>query len=101
MSGEPEHAAGPPVTRARPAPPDKPVAWLRIQMLLDSAAWVVALVLALVLRYEMALQFISVPGLLLVSAVAVAAQLVVGFSFALYKGRYSFAASTRPSCSGW
>ena len=83
MSGEPERPAPPAVT-------DRPAAWLWIQMLLDSAAWAVALVLALVLRYEMNLQFISVPGLLVVSAVAVAAQLVVGFSFALYKGRYSF-----------
>jgi FlaA1/EpsC-like NDP-sugar epimerase len=93
MSGEPERAPGAAESTAPPPRPpqqDKPVAWLWIQMLLDSAAWVVAFVLALVLRYEMNWQFLSVPGLLLVSAVAVAAQLVVGFSFALYKGRYSF-----------
>ncbi|MEX5306688.1 nucleoside-diphosphate sugar epimerase/dehydratase [Kocuria sp. CPCC 205258] len=98
MSGSPERTAGTAVPPGGPAagfpprgaPQDRPVAWLWIQMLLDSVAWVVALVLALVLRYEMELQFISAPGLLLVSLVAVAAQLVVGFSFALYKGRYSF-----------
>lgn len=69
---------------------DKPVAWLWIQMVLDSAAWIVALCLAVLLRYEMNVNFVSEGGLVLMCVVAVVCQLVVGFSFALYKGRYSF-----------
>lgn len=69
---------------------EKPVAWLWIQMILDSAAWIVAMCVAVLLRYEMNVQFISVGGLVITCAVAVACQMVVGFSFALYKGRYSF-----------
>ena len=69
---------------------EKPVAWLWIQMILDSAAWIVAMCVAVLLRYEMNVQFVSVGGLVITCAVAVVAQLVVGFSFALYKGRYSF-----------
>lgn len=69
---------------------EKPVAWLWIQMILDSAAWIVAMCVAVLLRYEMNVQFVSVGGLVITCAVAVACQMVVGFSFALYKGRYSF-----------
>lgn len=69
---------------------EKPVAWLWIQMILDSAAWIVAMCVAMLLRYEMNVQFVSVGGLVITCAVAVACQMVVGFSFALYKGRYSF-----------
>jgi len=69
---------------------EKPVAWLWIQMILDSAAWIVAMCVAVLLRYEMNVQFVSTGGLIITCAVAVACQMVVGFSFALYKGRYSF-----------
>lgn len=69
---------------------ERPTAWLWIQMLLDSVAWIAAMGVALVLRYELSVQFINVPSLLAVCLIAVAAQLAVGFSFALYRGRYSY-----------
>ena len=62
---------------------EKPVAWLWIQMILDSAAWIVAMCVAVLLRYEMNVQFVSTGGLIITCAVAVACQMVVGFSFAL------------------
>ncbi|KAA9395650.1 polysaccharide biosynthesis protein [Kocuria coralli] len=69
---------------------DRPTAWLWIQMLLDSVSWVAAMGVAMVLRYELSIQFINVPSLLIVCLIAVASQLAVGFSFALYRGRYSY-----------
>ena len=69
---------------------EKPVAWLWIQMILDSAAWILALWVAVLLRFELNVELVSVGGLVITCAVAVVLQLLVGFSFALYKGRYSF-----------
>ncbi len=69
---------------------DKPALWLWSQYLLDAAAWIVAIVLALILRYELLVKELNVPGIAVFCAVAVVAQLVVGLSFALYRGRYSF-----------
>ncbi|HXF03326.1 MAG TPA: nucleoside-diphosphate sugar epimerase/dehydratase [Arthrobacter sp.] len=64
--------------------------WLWSQILLDSLAWVVAILLAVFLRYEMALSAAKIPGIILLCALAIAAQVAVGSAFALYKGRYSF-----------
>lgn len=69
---------------------DKPAIWLWSQYLLDAAAWIVAILLALILRYELLVKEVNVPGIAAFCAVAVVAQLVVGLSFALYRGRYSF-----------
>ncbi|WP_422390070.1 polysaccharide biosynthesis protein [Arthrobacter sp. N1] len=69
---------------------DKPAIWLWSQYLLDAAAWIVAILLALILRYELLVKEVNVPGIAAFCAVAVLAQLVVGLSFALYRGRYSF-----------
>ncbi|CEA08566.1 UDP-N-acetyl-alpha-D-glucosamine C6 dehydratase [Arthrobacter saudimassiliensis] len=69
---------------------DKPALWLWSQYALDSLAWIVAIVLALVLRYELTVEQISLGGLAVFCAVAVLTQLGVGWSFALYRGRYSF-----------
>ncbi|MDO4918583.1 nucleoside-diphosphate sugar epimerase/dehydratase [Kocuria sp.] len=69
---------------------DKPVAWLWIQMILDSVAWIVALWVAVLLRFELHVDLVSVGGVVVSCVVAVVLQLLVGFSFALYKGRYSF-----------
>ncbi len=69
---------------------DKPAIWLWSQYLLDAAAWIVAILLALILRYELLVNDINDPGIVVFCAVAVIAQLVVGLSFALYRGRYSF-----------
>ncbi|RJU03050.1 polysaccharide biosynthesis protein [Arthrobacter frigidicola] len=69
---------------------DKPALWLWSQYLLDAAAWVVAILLALVLRYELIVNDINAEGVVVFCAAAVVAQLFVGLSFALYRGRYSF-----------
>ncbi len=69
---------------------EKPTLWLWSQYIFDSVAWVVAIVLALVLRYELLINQINVTGVVVFCAVALAAQLAVGLSFALYRGRYSF-----------
>jgi FlaA1/EpsC-like NDP-sugar epimerase len=69
---------------------DKPAIWLWSQYLLDAAAWIVAILLALILRYELLVKEVNVPGIAAFCTVAVVAQLVVGLSFALYRGRYSF-----------
>lgn len=69
---------------------ERPRLWLWTQVFLDSVAWVVAVLLSLFLRYEMDYKLVHTPGLVLVCVLAVAAQLVVGSVFALYRGRYSF-----------
>lgn len=68
----------------------KPRLWLWSQALLDSLAWAVALVLAALLRYELDIREINVPGMALLIGVAVATQLIAGWSLALYRGRYTF-----------
>lgn len=69
---------------------EKPTLWLWSQYIFDSVAWVVAILLALVLRYELLINQINITGVVVFCAVALAAQLAVGLSFALYRGRYSF-----------
>ncbi|NMR30016.1 polysaccharide biosynthesis protein [Crystallibacter degradans] len=64
--------------------------WLWSQFLLDSSAWIVSIVLAVFLRYEMVLDPSKIPGIIVLCAIAIAAQFAVGSAFALYKGRYSF-----------
>ncbi|WP_442214256.1 polysaccharide biosynthesis protein [Specibacter sp. RAF43] len=58
--------------------------------MLDSLAWAVALLLAVLLRYELDVRLINVWGMVLLVAVAVATQLIAGWSLALYRGRYTF-----------
>ncbi|THJ66196.1 polysaccharide biosynthesis protein [Arthrobacter echini] len=77
-------------TRGTTSPGDKPAIWLWSQYLLDAVAWIVAILLALILRYELLVNEINVPGVVVFCAVAVISQLGVGLSFALYRGRYSF-----------
>ncbi|GGC92070.1 dTDP-glucose 4,6-dehydratase [Tersicoccus solisilvae] len=69
---------------------DKPALWFWIQFALDAGAWMVAIVLALVLRYELTVDAIAVPDVILFAALAIAGQAVVGYAFALYRGRYVF-----------
>jgi FlaA1/EpsC-like NDP-sugar epimerase len=68
----------------------KPALWLWSQYLLDAGAWIVAILLALILRYELRVDVINSAGVVVFALVAVAAQFAVGLSFALYRGRYSF-----------
>ncbi|MFQ4147313.1 nucleoside-diphosphate sugar epimerase/dehydratase [Arthrobacter sp. LAPM80] len=57
---------------------------------MDSLCWIVALMLAVLLRYELDVKLINVTGLVLLIAVAVATQLIAGWYMALYRGRYTF-----------
>lgn len=79
-----------PHKRRVPPRTDKPALWLWSQYLLDSMAWVVAIVLALLVRYELTEDVINLGGLAVYALAAVITQGLVGFGFALYKGRYSF-----------
>jgi FlaA1/EpsC-like NDP-sugar epimerase len=73
-----------------PSRDEKPALWLWSQYILDSLAWIVAIVLALVLRYELTVDQINPGGVAVFCGAAVLVQLIVGYSFALYRGRYSF-----------
>nr|WP_239537187.1 nucleoside-diphosphate sugar epimerase/dehydratase [Arthrobacter roseus] len=64
--------------------------WLWSQYLLDSLAWIVSIILALILRYELTDDVMNIEGLLVYCLAAIVTQGIVGFGFALYKGRYSF-----------
>lgn len=78
-------------TRApAPAGDEKPALWIWIQLFLDSMSWVVAIVLALLLRYEMGIRVEQFAGAFAIAAIAVAVQMLAGYSLALYRGRYPF-----------
>ncbi|MCQ1949586.1 MULTISPECIES: nucleoside-diphosphate sugar epimerase/dehydratase [Arthrobacter] len=79
-----------PTDNSRVPREEKPVLWLWSQYMLDSLAWIVSIGLALVLRYELTVEQINPGGLAVFCGVAVLTQLIVGYSFALYRGRYSF-----------
>lgn len=68
----------------------KPRLWLASQAVLDSVSWALALLLAVLLRYELDVTLINAPGLVLLVAVAAATQLIAGWYMALYRGRYTF-----------
>ncbi len=68
----------------------KPRLWLWSQAILDSLSWAAALLLAVLLRYELDVRLINPGGLVLLIAVAVATQLIAGWSLSLYRGRYTF-----------
>lgn len=68
----------------------KPRLWLWSQAILDSLSWAVALLLAVLLRYELDVRLINPTGLILLVSVAIATQLIAGWSLSLYRGRYSF-----------
>ena len=58
------------------------------QFIFDSAAWVIALVLAAVFRYEFALQNVSWQPLIILSVLAIILQWVIGRLLQLYRGRF-------------
>ncbi|GAA4363385.1 polysaccharide biosynthesis protein [Paeniglutamicibacter cryotolerans] len=68
----------------------KPAIWLWSQAILDSFAWAVALLLAVLLRYELDVRLINAPGLTVLILVAIATQLIAGWMLSLYRGAYSF-----------
>lgn len=60
------------------------------QFVLDAAAWGLALLLAVILRYEFELAQISWAALFGLVILAVLLQFVIGWGYALYKGRYTY-----------
>ncbi|MCX6497593.1 MAG: nucleoside-diphosphate sugar epimerase/dehydratase [Arthrobacter sp.] len=69
---------------------EKPALWIWIQLFLDSMSWVVAIVLALLLRYEMGIRAEQFAGAFVIAAIAVVVQMLAGYALALYRGRYPF-----------
>ncbi|WP_245933352.1 polysaccharide biosynthesis protein [Arthrobacter livingstonensis] len=79
------------ISATTPADGDaKPRLWLWSQAILDSLSWAIALLLAVLLRYELDVRLINPGGMVLLVAVAVATQLIAGWSLSLYRGRYTF-----------
>lgn len=68
----------------------KPRLWLGWQAAFDSISWALAILLATLLRYELDVRLLNPGGITLVILVAVATQLIAGWSLSLYRGRYSF-----------
>lgn len=68
----------------------RPVLWRWIQFVLDAGAWTLAILVAVVLRYELTEQTLTPNGVAAFSLLAILCQAIVGFSMALYQGRYSF-----------
>jgi FlaA1/EpsC-like NDP-sugar epimerase len=64
--------------------------WRWIQFALDAGAWTLAILMAVVLRYELTEQTLTPNGVVVFSLLAVGSQALVGFSMALYQGRHSF-----------
>lgn len=69
---------------------EKPALWIWIQLILDSMSWVVAVILALLLRYEMGIRVEQFAGAAVIAAIAVVVQVLTGYALALYRGRYPF-----------
>ncbi|MCB4207229.1 polysaccharide biosynthesis protein [Arthrobacter sp. UM1] len=78
-----------PLTRSF-APGERPVRWLVYQRIIDALCWAVAVILGLVLRYELTVDTIDWAGYAVFTGIAVLAQLVVGHLAGLYRGKYPF-----------
>ncbi|MGO2003116.1 polysaccharide biosynthesis protein [Arthrobacter rhombi] len=66
------------------------ILWLGSQFLLDAVAWVIAIFIAMILRYEMTFDPAKIDGVAIIAAVAIVSQLIIGTALSLYRGRYSF-----------
>ena len=63
----------------------------RLQFGLDAVSWVIGLIVGVFFRYEFDGSQMSLPPLLAVSVALVIAQLLIGWLFWLYRGRYTSA----------
>ncbi len=61
-----------------------------VQAVIDAAAWITALTLATLLRFDFQLGAINVAGVAMMLPLAVEAQLVAGYALGLYRGRWRF-----------
>jgi len=67
-----------------------PIVRFGSQMVLDGLAWAVAIFIAIVLRYDLDLNQISIGPLMAVIAAAIALQCVFGWLLHLYRGRHPY-----------
>ena len=65
-----------------------PVVRFGVQYLLDAAAWVVAILLAVILRYELEVRHVNVVMTIVVGVFAGGVHFGTGWYFALYRGRF-------------
>ncbi|MCV9996518.1 polysaccharide biosynthesis protein [Paeniglutamicibacter sp. ZC-3] len=92
MDSDAAHASGTNVSDApRWKPPKSNSRWIRDQHIaIDLAAWVAALLLATIFRFELRMTEINVGPVLLVALGAASLHLVLGWLLAVYAGRYSY-----------
>ena len=62
-----------------------------VHYLLDASAWVLAIVVATVVRYDFDFSIVSWSGVAVVSVAAIVVQLISGWATHLYRGRHSYA----------
>ena len=74
---------------------------LAVQVVLDAVAWAIALSLAALARYDLALIDVSWRGLLVIVPVAGVVQLVVGLAAGLYRGRWRFGSFEEVAALAW
>ncbi len=68
----------------------KPLRWLIYQCGIDVFSWGVAILLGLVLRYELTVDTINWTGFALYFGLAILSQLAIGYAAGLYRGKYPF-----------
>jgi FlaA1/EpsC-like NDP-sugar epimerase len=69
---------------------EKPLLWIWIQLFFDAMSWIVAIALALLLRYELGIRADQLVGATVIAGIAVVIQAVAGYALALYRGRHPF-----------
>ncbi|WP_245723616.1 nucleoside-diphosphate sugar epimerase/dehydratase [Paramicrobacterium humi] len=60
------------------------------QFVLDALAWIAAIILAVIFRFEFGLVDVNWLAVLALGVIAAGLQFFVGWAFALYKGRYTY-----------
>lgn len=60
------------------------------QVVLDAAAWAMALLVAAVLAFDLQLDHVPFQAIVFIAACAIAAQLVLGGAFSLYRGQFTY-----------
>ncbi|GAA1347588.1 nucleoside-diphosphate sugar epimerase/dehydratase [Falsarthrobacter nasiphocae] len=69
---------------------EKPRLWIVVQCLCDALSWCVAIILGLVLRYELTVDTIDWSGFAVFASLAVTAQMIIGWLAGLYRGKHPF-----------
>lgn len=61
-----------------------------VQAVVDAVAWIVAISLATLLRFDFQISYINLLGVAVMLPLAVEAQFLSGYAFGLYRGRWRF-----------